>query len=445
MVNSHVRWVVPGSAPEPRTSAGDIGQRQSFDILMVIPTLPFPPIWGFGQRAYQLARHLARQHRVTVVAYASSAQRPDVEEMARVVHEVVAVVGEPPRGLRRRLMQVKSLASRVPFHAASLRTRALQGAVDDTLARHHFDVILLESSQMGWVSSPPGLPVVIDEHNIESELLERMADSERTVLRRLFHEIEFRRYRRFEDRTWAASAGCTTTSSRDAARLYSRRPEVLVAIVPNGVDVDQFAPQASHEAPGRLIFTGLMDYRPNFDGISWFLDEIYPLIQQRRPDVQLQIVGHGSPEVLDELRGPGIEVTGRVPDLRSYLDDATVAIVPLRIGGGTRLKVVEAMSMGKAIVSTALGAEGIQVADGEHCLVADNTTEFAEAVCRLLDDPDLRRRLAINARALAVEDYSWQRSSDHMSALLERVVLDPDGTSRRAHAHQGDASREGSE
>jgi len=253
--------------------------------------------------------------------------------------------------------------------------------VDDALARHHFDVMLVESSQMGWVSSPPGLPVVIDEHNIESELLERMADSERTVLRRLFHEIEFRRYRRFEDRTWAASAGCTTTSSRDAVRLHSRRPEVPVASVPNGVDVDQFAPQGSHEAPGRLIFTGLMDYRPNFDGISWFVDEIYPLIQQRRPDVQLQIVGHGSPEVLDELRGPGIEVTGRVPDLRSYLDDATVAIVPLRIGGGTRLKVVEAMSMGKAIVSTALGAEGIQVADGASTAWSPTTPRSSQKQC----------------------------------------------------------------
>lgn len=416
-------WVVSGGTAGPTPAEpGLAGAERARELLVVIPTLPYPPVWGFGQRAYQLTRHLARRHRVTVVSYAHPSQRGEVEELAREVHEVVAVPREPQPLLARRMMQLRNATSRLPSHTAALRTRSLQAAVDQTLARRRFDVIVLESSQMGWLDLPRDIPVIVDEHNIESELLERMSQSERSELRRRFNRIEFRRYQRFETDVWDRSAACAATSQRDASMVSARRPDLPVAVVPNGVDVEHFAAAGRPQVPQRLVFTGLLDYRPNLDGITWFLDSVFPLIRQRHGQVQLQVVGHGAPEVLESLRRPGVQVTGRVPDLTANLDEASVAVVPLRIGGGTRLKVVEAMAMGKAIVSTTLGAEGIDVVDGQDLLLADDPADFADAVGRLLDEPDLGQRLGTRARRLAVEQYSWERSADRLAALVAEVT-----------------------
>ncbi len=418
MADRNSRWVIPGLAPQPRGP-------HPLEVLVISPVVPYPPVWGFAQRVFQLSRHLAGAHRVTFLSYAQDDQRPDVVDMARFVHEVVAVVHPPKSRLARRLLQVQSMFSRLPFHAAGLRSSAFQQAVADTVAARRFDVVILESSQLGWLSVPAGTPVIIDEHNIESELLERMAQSERSPLRRTYYRYELSRYRRFEERAWAGAAGCAVTSERDASRLVSRNPHVRTAVVPNGVDVEHFAPGDAQEVPDRIIFTGMLDYRPNFDGITWFLDDVYPIVRQRRPAVELQVVGIGSPHVLDSLRRPGVEVTGRVPDLRDYLDPAAVAIVPLRIGGGTRLKVVEAMSMGKAIVSTSLGAEGIDTSHDRDILVADDPADFASAVCDLLDDRERRSRLGAAARELAVRQYAWARAADGLGDLLQRVVPRP--------------------
>jgi glycosyltransferase involved in cell wall biosynthesis len=192
--------------------------------------------------------------------------------------------------------------------------------------------------------------------------------------------------------------------------------------VPNGVDPDAFAPLDVLQRPGRMIFTGLVDYRPNYDGITWFVDEVFPRVRRTHPNAELLIVGQGSPQALDQLRRPGVIATGRVPDLTPYLAEAEVSVIPLRIGGGTRLKLVEAMSMGKAVVSTSLGAEGIDALHGTHVMLADEPASFAEAVSQLLDSADVRHRLGRQARALAMEKYSWSRSAQLMEDLHRDVV-----------------------
>lgn len=423
MADTQAFQVFPGRAPQPATPVEAASNTVAIlDLLMVVPTVPYPPVWGYGQRCFQLARQLARRHRVTMVCYSLVDQASDVADLAEYVHEVVAVWQKPTIDRRRRLGQIRSLFSAVPYHSRGTQTSAMQATVDDLVTSRRIDAVILESSQMGWLSVLAGVPVYVDEHNIESELLERMARSEHSLLRRLFYQFEYRRYRRFEEAVWGRSAGCAATSHRDASMIQSRRPEIPVAVAPNGVDVEQFSPGSDDPVPSRLVFTGLLDYRPNYDGICWFLDDVYPLVQLKRPSVELQIVGQGSPEVLRTLRRPGVEVTGRVPDLRPHLNQAAVAVVPLRIGGGTRLKIVEAMSMGRAIVSTTLGAEGIDALHDEHILLADTATDFAEAVVALLDDPGRRTRLGICARRLVTDQYSWESSADQFNVLLEHPV-----------------------
>jgi glycosyltransferase involved in cell wall biosynthesis len=197
-----------------------------------------------------------------------------------------------------------------------------------------------------------------------------------------------------------------------------------VAVVPNAVDLDYFTPSGDDIVPGSILFTGLLSYRPNLDAILFFLDEVLPLVRARCPEAVLTVVGHGEHRDLERIRRPGVVVTGRVPDVRPYLDAAAVVAVPLRMGGGTRLKVVEAMAMGKAIVSTSLGCEGINVRDGEHLVVADTPAVLAEAIAALLLDGTRGAELGRRARQLAEEQYSWNVAG----AALEQLFSDgPDG------------------
>ena len=251
-------------------------------ILMVSPSFPEQPSWGFARRVHHLAQCLARHHEVTVIAYRPSDEvgtAPREQRLGDV--RFVAIASPEGSNATKRLRQARSLVSTVPFHAGQLKDSAMQRAVDDMASG--FDVVLLESSQMGWLNVPRGLPVVVDEHNIESELLGRMAGSEASRVRRAYNRWEHVRYRAFERRVWAGVAACTATSQRDADAVLDRCPGQPVTVVPNGVDPDEFRPSGEPVEANTIVFTGLLSYRPNLDGITWFLEEVLPLIQRARP------------------------------------------------------------------------------------------------------------------------------------------------------------------
>jgi glycosyltransferase involved in cell wall biosynthesis len=172
-----------------------------------------------------------------------------------------------------------------------------------------------------------------------------------------------------------------------------------------------------------LVFVGAMHWRPNQDAIQYFVDEILPLVRDRRPDVSIAVVGQEPPAHIQKLDSlPGVHIVGRVDDVRPYVDAATVYVVPLRIGGGTRLKILEALAMGKAVVSTSVGAEGLDVVDGEHILIADSADEFADRIERLLADPSLRGKLGRAGRALVTERYRWDSLARKLESFLGDVV-----------------------
>jgi len=228
---------------------------------------------------------------------------------------------------------------------------------------------------------------------------------------------------RFERRTLARFDGVLAVSDIDRetfGRLYpgaARRP---VEVIPTGVDTQFFAPSTSEPGARSLVFTGSMDWVPNEDAMIFFCNEVLPLIRREEPGVTLAIVGRApTPNVLRLAQLPGVTVTGRVEDVRPHMAAAAAYVVPLRIGGGTRLKIFEAMSMGKAIVSTAIGAEGLPVSDGAHLLLADSPRAFADAVLRVLRDVPQRRALEAAARRLVVERYDWAA----VAGSFERALI----------------------
>jgi polysaccharide biosynthesis protein PslH len=396
-------------APENGTS------ERRLSVLVVSAHLPYPPRWGFGTRVYQLMRQISSRHHATLLCYAPSGDENVVALGREMVVEAVDRERESVAG--KRLTQLRSLASRLPYDCYTTHSRAMQEAIDRLFAERSFDVVQLESTLLRPFRLPAGTAVVLDEHNIDYEVYARMHGNERHALRRWYYRSQERRFRRYEQHSWQEVSACVMTSDREAEIVRSYAPDTLVATVPNGVDVDYFQPAESEVEPHSLVFNGVLDYRPNIDGVEFLVDEVLPLLRERWPDVSLTIVGRGSPAAIEALRRQGVDATGEVPDVRPYLRRGAVVVVPIRMGSGTRLKVVEGLALGRPLVSTTVGHEGVDVRDEEHLLIGDDAEAFAAQVGRLFEDPALGVRLGSAGRELMEREYSWDSAGRRLDEV----------------------------
>ena len=297
----------------------------------------------------------------------------------------------------------------------------MQEAIDDLCSTGNFDVIQLESSYLCTLRFPRDTRLVIDEHNIEYELFQRMCEGERSLPRRVFNRIEYARFRRFEQACWRRADACVVTSEREVEAVRTSAPDTPVAVVPNAVDLDYFAPSNTPVEPHTLIFSGTLNYRPNLDAVRYMIDEIWPLVRHRYPDAKLTLTGSTQGVDIRSLTRPGVRLLGEVPDIRPYVTRAAAVVVPIRIGGGTRLKVLEAMAMGKPIVSTAAGCEGVAVDDGEHLIIADGAPAFASGIFEVFENPALRDALAQGGRRLVETRYSWDLAGTRLEGLHRQI------------------------
>jgi sugar transferase (PEP-CTERM/EpsH1 system associated) len=411
---------MPDATPVHPSSEAAAGAAR-LSVLVLTAQFPYPPRSGFAVRVYHVLCALAARHDVTVLSYVDGAQRAGVDPL-RDVCAVEAVDWQPAPLARKRLAQLAGLASRRPYASRSLVTPAMQEAIDALAARTRFDVVQLESSLLTAFRLPAGARVVLDEHNIESEVHARTAELERSPLRRRFGALEALRLQVFERACWRRADGVIVTSPREAPLVAAHAPATPIAVVPNGVDTDEFRPSPEPPAPDSVVFNGRLDYRPNLDAARWLVEEIWPRVLERRPGARLAIVGRGEARDVAALARPSVELTGEVPDVKPYLADAVVTVVPIRSGGGTRLKVVEALSMARPMVSTTLGCEGIAVRDGEHLLIADDAAAFAERITALLADPGWAATLGVRGRRLMETDYAWRLAEPRLAALYDRVA-----------------------
>jgi polysaccharide biosynthesis protein PslH len=393
------------------------------NILVVSTRFPFPPRWGFATRVVELARQLSARHRVTLLSYAAPGDEDSESPDAGLTVEIVR--RDLQTTVAKRRDQALSLVSRMPFECRAAYSREFQAAIDRLSAMTPFDLVQLESPLVADFRFPRAAQVVLDEHNIEYEVFERMVSQERSPLRRMFYRLEHTRFRRFEQRVWRAVDGCLVTSNREKAILALHAPATPVEVVPNGVDVNYFRPTSTEPHAGEIVFNGVLDYRPNLDGANFLAHEILPRIRRHRPDVHLRIVGRTGSIDIEPFRQAGAEVTGEVPDVRPHLERAAVVVVPIRMGGGTRLKVVEGLALARPMVSTTIGCEGVSVRDGEHLLIGDTADAFAAQVLRILERPALGDELGRAGRALMEREYSWDAAGARLEEFYERVVGGP--------------------
>jgi glycosyltransferase involved in cell wall biosynthesis len=403
-------------------------------ILYVSPLPPMsPPRFGAQARVHGLITNLARRHDVTAISLIDRGF--DVEECRRAMtaycRDVVLVPN--PHGLdgvAKRALQLRSLASPRSFEHHHFAVPALQETLDRVQRGTRFDVVNLEFPYHAYLrlrQSPPGTPsppLVLDAHEIAYDVVRQVAHGDVGVSRRLYARLNWRKLRGDECAAFRAADGICACSAADQARVLAHVPTARTAVIPNAADVDFYQPRSSDpSSDGRtVVFFGLLSTLQNIEGVRFFVQEIWPLVAARRSDARVKIIGARPPQAVRELAGPRVEITGFVDDLRPHLASAAVLVVPLRLGGGTRLKIVEGMAMGRPIVSTTLGAEGIEAVNERDILIADEPSSFAAAVVRLLDDPALAARIGSSARRLAVERYSWAAAARKLEQFFADVI-----------------------
>jgi sugar transferase (PEP-CTERM/EpsH1 system associated) len=405
-------------------------------ILWLNTPLLLPLDKGGKLRTWHLMRHLAQRNHITCISFAEPAQLAQHREgMKAVCAELVAIPRREgtKEGLRFYASVVRHLLDPVPYAVAQYRSRRYRRAVRHALESGRFDRVVCDFL-VPAVNLPDRLPCpsVLFTHNVEAEIWRRHAETESNRVRRRLYRTQWRRMLRFEARAVARFDRVLAVSDADRdtlQRLYGERLTAPVSVVPTGVDTAYFTPAPSDASPAhggdagaaskRVVFTGSMDWLPNADAVQYFCREILPLIRAAEPETTFTIVGRSpTPAVRRLAEDRGVEVTGRVEDVRPHLARSAVYVVPLRIGGGTRLKIFEAMSAGRAVVSTRIGAEGLPVEDGRHLLLADTPQDFARAVIRLLQDPAARDAIARDARALVTEHFDWAAAALHLEAAL---------------------------
>lgn len=409
-------------------------------ILFLTPQLPYPPRQGTTIRNESIIRQIAQRHTVDLLTFLTPDQVYDRNSPLAMACRRLATIPQPVRSIQQRA--VDTLRSPLPDMALRLESQAMHELVQEWL-QDGYDIVQIEGIEMAQYgfhaltcpstgTKPPAL--VFDDHNCEYLLQQRNAFTDlrhpKRWLAAMYSLIQWQKLRHYERQICQRVHAVLAVSAVDQQALQQLAPSTKVTVIANGIDpaLTALSPATGHwpSATPILLFTGKMDYRPNIDAVLWFADEVLPLIRQAAPDVRFQIVGMNPHARLARLRqDPVIELTGAVESVVPYLQAATVYVVPLRVGGGTRFKVLDAMAHGKAIVSTTLGVEGLGVHTEEELLIADTAATFAAAVLRLLVDAQqgapLGCRLGLNASRFVKQEYSWAEIIPRLEALYQQL------------------------
>lgn len=403
-------------------------------ILILTPQFPYPPHQGTTLRNFNLIAGLAQRHEVHLLSFGDRVESQDspLDDLCQSVQ----AVPPPERTLRHRLQGLA--LSGLPDMAQRLPSAVFRTALADTLERTEPDVVEVEGIELAQylfqVADSRGegkRPLLVyDDHNAEYILQQRAFETDVRQPSRwvaaVYSFVQWRRLREYERRACLTADRVVAVSEADAGALRKLLPDLEVAVVPNGVDMDFYTasvpPLRAGEGPGAqdLVFTAKMDFRPNVDAVVWFVQEVLPLIRREAPETRFWAVGKTPhPRLASLADDPGIVLTGWVEDVRPYIAGAAVYVIPLRMGGGTRLKVLEAMAMGKSIVSTAVGCEGFDLEPGQELIIADQPAEFAAAVLSLLRDPERRERVGRAARRFAGSRYDWRMIVPRLEKVYE--------------------------
>lgn len=315
--------------------------------------------------------------------------------------------------------------SRYPVTVINDYSKDLEGILQRLLRQDKYDVVVCDFLQPSInCLNVRGIPMVLFQHNVEAVIPRRHFEVAGDTVSKLFWWIQWKKMQRYEGMACRHFQAVVAVSDKDKRHFEEEYAATNVYAIPTGVDTSYFVPPDRPANGNTLVFTGSMDWLPNEDGIIFFVTEILGRIKQRLPDIKLAVVGRNPSRKLLKALGPypEVEVVGRVEDIREYIARHAVYVIPLRIGGGTRIKAYEAMAMGQAIVSTTIGVEGLPVKDGEHLILADSPVHFADATIMLLENPERRRRLGKAARDYVEANFGWDKAGEVFADICRKVA-----------------------
>ena len=380
-------------------------------ILWVKTDFLHPTTRGGQIRTLEMLRELHKRHEIHYVALDDGSNAEGMDRSSEystraypVPHRAV-----PKRSARFAWQLTAGLLSRFPVAGIRYRSQAMRDTILRLTAVHQFDAKVCDflfpsiniENMGGWL---------LFQHNVESVIWERHAQSGRTMAHRLYFGLQARRMFEWERSVSRAAGHVVAVSKIDEEIMHERFGIHHTSSIPTGVDLEYFEKPDFATRVHDLVFVGSMDWMPNIDGARWFMDEVLPLIWAEKPECRLAIVGKNPPSSMAAAaKDPRITITGTVPDVRPYLWGSAVSIVPLRVGGGTRLKIFEAMAAGTPVVSTAIGAEGLPVQHGKTIRIADAPNAFAAECLDLLSNAGARSDLSANALRLVRANFSWEQ------------------------------------
>ncbi len=404
-------------------------------VLHFAPRVCWPLDTGAKLRNYHLARVLSAKTDITLLAFTDTDQ--SLGELEKFYEQVIAV----PRDRGYTLSKIiRGTLGSTPLPVLNYTTGSMKRALECILSEQDFDIAQVESihlmEYLSIISAARRRPLMIcDWHNIESELMVRYSEREPNILRRAYAQKTARLMSEFERRAMHEFDAHIAVSHRDAERLRSLNSDARLFVIENGVDTAYYSNDAnasvpaaargpgSSGKPNRIVFVGSMDYHANIDGALSFARDVWPGLHDRRPELMYTIVGRDpAPEIRALATSRSIEVTGTVDDVRPFYREAIAAVVPLKVGGGSRLKILEAMAAGVPVVSTTLGAEGLDVRHGENILIADTNEQLAEGISNVVENGELQKRLSSAGRALVSEHYDWLRLGTNLFETYQQFL-----------------------
>lgn len=391
-------------------------------ILHLMPYSPVPPTFGGALRVYHLLRLLARNHDITLLTFGDAESKKELESCFGNQVKEIHFLEKPWTRKYKRIGQLYSLLGKHSFFYMMARHPEMQNKLNHLFDKNQYDIALTEFSHTASYEMNTDAVKIMDAHNVEYEIFRRMWLNAGSSLRKVYYKSEFKKFYHEEIAAIQRHNSILVTSVNDKNILDREVPEVPKYVIPNGVDAEYFTPTDEKREPNSLVFTGAMSYVPNYDGLVYFLDTIFPIIQKTIPDIKIYIVGNNPPKNLLSRASDNIVITGFVDDVRPYINRSSVYVVPLRMGSGTRLKVLEAMSMRIPIVTTSMGCEGINVVDNESVLIANEPESFAESVIKLLNNKNLRQTLTENGFELMKSKYEWSVIGNDLERTLQTLV-----------------------
>jgi glycosyltransferase involved in cell wall biosynthesis len=392
-------------------------------ILQLSPQVPYPLSDGGKVGIFNITKQLSlRGHDITFLCL-DRPPRGQAINMTRFAHTIAV----PHSNKNSILGIVRNLFSNLPYNLSKYHSRAYTKALRRVLTNETFDVVHVDHLHMAHYGllcrQIARIPIVLREHNVESTIMERYAETKRNKLWRTYLGAQLSRIRRYEGMMAQQYDACCVITETDKLRLLELAPRAKTTVVPGGVDPAFFSgAMPTIPTTNSISFFGGLDWLPNQDAVRWFLDQVFPLITKVRPTVRFVVIGKNPPPDLVARQNGQITMRGYVDNIKDEAQRYCVTIAPFRIGGGMRLKILESFAMRIPVVSTSIGYEGIEATPGVHLLAGDDPGQFATSVLALLDDPDLRRRITEKAYALAWNRYRWESVAEQFEHCYEDVI-----------------------